>query len=129
MIEIFADHPIYSGIYYKFCFKDAQEDSRMTLEGSIRYFKMYLSEESRLESNNDVNGIIVFLSTADPSFNKHIDTWISSSDLNDGRLCVNVDVDSIDIWHKWLVWLEHKYLLYSMPSKSDLLNFLQGETI
>lgn len=129
MIEIFADHPIRSDIYYRFRFKDAHDDSRMTLERSIKDFKMYLSEESRLKSNNNDNSTIVFLSTSDPSFNRYIDTWMSSSNQDDGRLCVNVDVDSVDIWYKWLVWLERKYLLYSMPSKSDLLNFLQGETI
>lgn len=129
MIGISADHPIYSDIYYRFCFKDAHEDSKMTLENSIRDFKMYLSEESRLKSNNNDNSITVFLSTADLSFNRYIDTWLTSSDLDNGRLCVNVDVDSVDIWYKWLVWLERKYQLYSMPSKSDLLNFLQEEII
>lgn len=129
MIEILTDHPIYSDIYYRFRFKDAQEDSRITLESSIRDFKMYLSEKSRLKSNNNDNSITIFLSTANPSLDRYINTWLTSSDLDDGDLCVNVDVDSVDIWYKWLVWLERKYLLYSMPSKSDLLNFLQGETI
>lgn len=129
MIGIFADHPIHSDIYYRFHFKDAHEDSRMTLEDSVRDFKMYLLEESRLKSNNNDNSITVFLSTPDPSFNRYINTWLTSSNIDDGRLCINVDIDSVDIWYKWLVWLERKYPLYSMPSKSDLLNFLQGETI
>ena len=123
MIEIQTKHPTYSNIYYKFCFKSAHEDSRMMLESSLRDFKKYILEEQKYHE-----GITVFLSTK-PPFNYHINTYISTNNHNLGHLCVNVDINDTDVWYKWLMELKHKYKPYSLPSKLDLLNFLQKEAI
>lgn len=124
MIFINSDHPFHPRIQYQFIFEEVTGKSAIeSLESSIEAYKKCVKEKQiRRELKGDNKIVTAFIPVVGSPYEKYIYTTVEV----DGSIThISIHVDSIKIWHKWITHLKREYHIYTPPSISDLMQFLQ----
>lgn len=127
MMIIQADHPFHHKIRYEFHFKDIDTHNdkitKLLAENINIYKECVIIEQKQLEMKGNKSTISVSVPLKSP-FDKYIYTTIPEP-FNFERTLVKITVDSMDAWYKWISYLKREYKIYTPPSISDLMQFLQ----
>lgn len=127
MMIVQADHPFHHKIHYEFYFKniDAYNDktTKLLAENINTYKECVVIEQKQLEMKGNKSAISVSVPLK-PPFDRFIYTTIPEP-FNFERTLVKITIDNVDVWFKWISYLKREYKIYTPPSISDLMQFLQ----